>query len=378
MEQICDEHKEQSLVKATIVARYFDAWSRSAIAGQKNSGRRVKSRIAYVDLFSGPGRHSDGTLATPLKVLEKAIRKPVIRNRLVTFFNDRDEHNTRSLEKAIAELPGANRLKYRPRVENSDAGEEIVRLFEELSPIPALFFIAPWGYRGLSLRLLDPLLKTWGCDCIFFFNYKELNMGLANPKVEEYMNALFGEQRAEALRNQAEGLSSKKRELLIIEELCQAIKSYGCRYTLPFRFKDEDGRQTSHHLIFVSRSFRSYEIMKDIMARESTSEHQGVPSFEYSPADFLARQSLLFLLSRPLEELQNMLLKEFAGQTHSMHKIYKQHNVDTPYIKANYKDALLELEKSGRINAIKPGGKKRRKETFADDVLAVFPSSKKE
>ncbi len=376
MKQFFDEYKEQSLVKATIVARYFDAWAQAAIAGQKPAARRAKNRIAYIDLFAGPGRHADGTLATPLKILENASRKPLIRNRLVTLFNDQDKGNTRSLETAIAELPGIEKLKYKPQVENSDAGEEIVRLFEEMSPIPALFFVDPWGYRGLSLRLVNSLLKEWGCDCIFFFNYKEINMGLANPKVAEYMNALFGEERADALRRRAEGLSSRKRELLIIEELCQAIHSFGCRYTLPFRFKDKEGKQTSHHLIFVSKNFRGYELMKDIMARESTSDHQGVPSFEYSPADFLPRQSLLFLLSRPLEDLQNMLLEEFAGQTLAMHKIYKQHNIDTPYIKANYKDALLALEKCGRITTIKPDGKGRRKETFADNVLAVFPPAK--
>ena len=375
MEQIYDEYKEQSLVKATIVARYFDVWAKSAIAGQKHSARRGKNRIAYIDLFAGPGRHADGTLATPLKILGNAIRKPVIRNRLVTLFNDKDEKNTHSLEKAISELPGIEKLKYRPQVENSDAGEEIIRLFEEMSPIPALFFIDPWGYRGLSLRLVDSLLKDWGCDCIFFFNYNQINMGLGNPKVREYLDALFGEERAEELRSRVERLSAGNRELLIIEELCQAIKSYGCRYTLPFRFKDEQGQQTSHHLIFVSRNFRGYEIMKDIMARESTSEHQGVPSFEYSPADFLPRQSLLFLLSRPLEDLQKILLEEFAGQTLCMHKIYKQHSVDTPYIKTNYKDALLELEMNGRISAVKPDGKRRRKETFADNVLATFPPS---
>lgn len=375
MEQFCDEYKEQSLVKATIVARYFDTWARSAIAGQKYSGRRNKNRIAYVDLFAGPSRHTDGTLATPLKILGNAIRKPVIRNRLVALFNDKDEDNASSLEKAIAALPGIEKLKYRPRVESNDAGQEIIRHFEEMSPIPALFVIDPWGYKGLSLQLVDSLLKNWGCDCIFFFNYNQINMGLGNPKVREYLDTLFGEERAKKLRACVDGLPSQKRELLIIEELCQALKSYGCRYTLPFRFKDELGRQTSHHLIFVSRNFHAYEIMKDIMARESTSEEQGVPSFEYSPADFLPRQSLLFLLSRPLENLQKMLLQEFAGQTLPMHRIYRRHSVDTPFIKTNYKEALLALEQKGHISAIKPDGQNRRPGTFADHVIAVFPAA---
>ena len=71
-----------------------------------------------------------------------------------------------------------------------------------------------------------------------------------------------------------------------------------------------------------------------------------------------------------------MLLKTFAGQTLSMLKIYQQHNVDTPYIKTNYKEALKGLEKNGKIITKKPDGKNRRKGTFADKVLASFPDIK--
>lgn len=147
------------------------------------------------------------------------------------------------------------------------------------------------------------------------------------------MNALFGSERADQLRIQLNGLNSQKRELTIIEELCQALKSYGSHYVLPFRFKDNQGKRTSHQLIFVSKNFRGYEIMKEIMAKESSSETQGVPSFEYNPADILPRQSLLFQLSRPLDNLADMIVNEFAGQTLNMKEIYERHSVDTPYIK---------------------------------------------
>lgn len=116
--------------------------------------------------------------------------------------------------------------------------------------------------------------------------------------------------------------------------------------------------------------------MKDIMARESSGSDQGVPSFEYNPADFLPRQGLLFQLSRPLDDLRDMLLEKYAGQTLSMIDIYQQHNVDTPYIKSNYREALKYLEEGGKIIVTKPDGKKRRKGTFADSVLVTFQDSK--
>ena len=361
-----NEQTEQSLVKATIVSKYFDVWANVIISTQKRYPGRSSGKIAYIDLFAGPGRYDDGTQSTPIKILKNAIEKPDIGDRLVTLFNDKD--NFQSLEKAIRELPGIETLKYKPQVENEEGGEEIVKMFEEMSLIPTLFFVDPWGYKGLSLRLVNSVLKDWGCDCIFFFNYNRINMGLSNPKVEEHMNALFGEERANELRPKLNGLSPYERELMIVEELCQSIKSYGSRYTLPFTFKDAHGRRTSHHLIFISKDFRGYEIMKDIMARESSSQTEGIPSFEYNPADFLPKQCLLFQLSRPFHDLKKMLLEEFVCQTLTMREIYEQHNVDKPYIKKNYKDVLLELEEEGKITA-----SKHRKGTFGDSVMVTFP-----
>lgn len=370
-----NEQTEQSLVKATIVSKYFDVWANVIIATQKRYPARSSNKIAYIDLFAGPGRYYDGSQSTPLKILQNAIQNSDIRERLVTLFNDKDKGNAHSLEAAISSLSGIETLKYPPHVKNNEVGEEIVKMFEEMSLVPTLFFVDPWGYKGLSLRLVNSVLKDWGCDCIFFFNYNRINMGLSNPMVMEHMNSLFGEERATKLSNKLDSLTPTDRELIVVEELCQAIKSYENRYTLPFRFRDSKGKRTSHHLIFVSKHFRGYEIIKDIMARESTYADQGVPTFEYNPADFLPKQTLLFNLSRPLDDLQGMLLKSFSGQTIPMLEIYQQHNIDTPYVKSNYKEALKILEENGKIMAKKPDGKIRRKGTFADDVLAIFPDS---
>ncbi len=364
-----DESRGQSRVKAAIVSKYFDAWARVIIATQKKYNR--EKRIAYIDLFAGPGRYRDGTQSTPLLILEKAIAKPDIRDRLVALFNDKDEANTDSLQQAIDQLPGIQTLRYKPRVQRNEVGEEIVKMFEQMKLVPTLFFVDPWGYKGLSLRLVNSVIKDWGCDCIFFFNYTRINMGLPNHVVKDHMNCLFGAEKADALRVQLDALEPDAREVVIVEELCQAIKALGPRYVLPFRFKDTQGTRTSHHLVFVSKDPKGYEIMKDIMAKESTSVEQDVPGFEYSPVDAsqIGRQSLLFQLSRPLDDLAEMLLKDYAGQTMKMHHIYEQHNVDRPYIEKNYKDALKLLAKDGKITT-----SKRRGDTFGDNVEVTFPA----
>ena len=110
--------------------------------------------------------------------------------------------------------------------------------------------------------------------------------------------------------------------------------------------------------------------MKHVMYKESSKKEQSVGSFEYNPAD--KRFPTLFELSRPLDDLEDTLMKEFSGHTISFKQLYETHSVGKPYIDSNYKQVLKGLEEQNRIMATKMN-KTRRKGTFADDVLITFP-----
>lgn len=368
-----DETTEQSRVKHAIVSKYFDAWANIIMP----TAKKQVGKIAYIDLFAGPGRYNDGTRSTPLLVLERAIHHPEMREMLVTLFNDGDPDSADSLKAEIEALLGVERLKYKPQVASALVGDEIATEFEKIRFVPTLFFMDPWGYKGLSLRLINAALKDWGCDCIFFFNYNRINMGLPNSAVQSHIDALFGAERARELRNRLDALSPEDRELTIVEELAQALQEMGGRYVLPFRFRNENGTRTSHHLVFVSKHIRGYTLMKDIMARESSKQDQGVPSFEYSPAD--RRYPLLFELSRPLDDLAGLLLDDYAGRCITMRMLYEEHNVGRPYIERNYKDVLRRLEARGEITADPPAAERPKRNgevTFGEKVRITFPAKK--
>ncbi len=363
-----EESKEQSRIKAEIVRKYFWAWANVVVSVAKKR-ERGEDRIGYIDLFAGPGRYKDGTKSTPLLVLWSAVQDPDLRKMLVTLFNDKDSENVRSLQRVIESTPEFEQFKHKPQVRNSEVGSEIVAEFESMNMIPTLFFVDPWGYKGLSLKLINSVLKNWGSDCIIFFNYNRINPGLNNESVKQHMDALFGEARAERLRERLKTMTPQERESEIVEELADALKELGGKYVLPFRFRDEKGNRASHHLIFVSKGFKGYEIMKDIMSRESSAADQDVPSLEYNPAT--KDQQLLFELSRPLDELEGQLLNDFAERTLTMREIYERHSVDRPFIERNYKEALKNLEAKGAIETW--SSKTRRKNTFADHVSVTFP-----
>ncbi len=153
-----EETKEQSVVKSAIVSKYFWAWAKVIMSQLRSTAKK----IAYIDLFAGPGRYKDGTQSTPILVLKHAIDDPDMRQSLVTLFNDKNEDNSRSLEQAIKAVPGIEKLKYKPEVMNEEVGTKIVKMFEEMRFIPTLFFVDPWGYKGLSLKLVNAVVKDWG------------------------------------------------------------------------------------------------------------------------------------------------------------------------------------------------------------------------
>lgn len=354
------EIADQSEVKARIVSNYFVAWARIIAPRTMLSD----GKLAYIDLFAGPGRYEDGSASTPIMILSKAIEIPKLRDGLVSIFNDADENHTATLSSEIAKISGIKTLKYAPDIWVGEIDRAAAEYFKKVRLIPTFSFIDPFGYKGLSSALIRSVIKDWGSDCVFFFNYSRINAGVSNHKVFPHMRALFGgEENFEQLRN---GLarSQASRERLIMDHLAIAMKEAGAKHVISFRFRK--GGRTTHHLVFVTKHPTGYEIMKEVMAAESSNTDQGVPSFEYAP--ILAGVHKLF--ETALDNLENELTATFAGQSLSMIAIYHRHNLDTPYVKKNYKEALLNLEKARRISVDRPN---RPAGTFGDNVVVTFP-----
>ena len=119
-QEFFSEQSEQSKIKSAIVSKYFDRWSRVIMNTQdKRSG---DIRLAYIDLFAGPGEYRDGTASTPVQILNKAVADARLRDRLVTFFNDGDAETAGALRCAIAQIPRIGALKIPPVVHSFEVG----------------------------------------------------------------------------------------------------------------------------------------------------------------------------------------------------------------------------------------------------------------
>ena len=370
-ENFFDEQSEQSQIKAAIVTDYLWQWA-GFMVGQQKKFSNLGSKLQYIDLFAGPGRYENGAKSTPLMILEKAVNDPEISARLCAIFNDKDEKNTKSLEAAIKAIPGYANLKNEPKIYTGEVGEDVVKQFQQMRLAPTFLFVDPFGYKGLSLQLVQSVLKDWGCDCVFFFNYNRISMGLGNDAVEEHMDALFGKKRADTLRERfkMKQVQPVEREMFIVDEMRMALEEMGGKFVLPFRFRNEDGSRTTHHLFFVSKAFKGYDLMKGVMYTHS--HKQGaVANFEYNPAD--AKFKDLFEYTRPLGDLEDRLLADFAGMTLGFKPLYEKHSVGKPYVLQNYRDVLCRMEQDKKVTMDRPCPP-RKKNTLAPDVRITFPA----
>lgn len=159
--QFFQEQREQSLIKARIVAKYFSEWANVILSTQKKYPQRPQ-KMAHIDLFAGPGRYNGQSKSTPLLVLETILANPDLAARMVTLFNDKDTANIESLKTAINQLDGIDRLKYAPVFYNEEVGDEIAKMLNGIQIVPSFFFVDPWGYKGLSLSLVSSIIKDWG------------------------------------------------------------------------------------------------------------------------------------------------------------------------------------------------------------------------
>jgi len=162
-----------------------------------------------------------------------------------------------------------------------------------------------------------------------------------------------------------------QREQTLMAEFAEALAEIGGQHVLAFRFRDEAGLRTSHHLVFVTKHPLGLDIMKNIMAKESTAHHFGTVPFEYDPT--MLDQAAFFREREVAPGLDEMLLDRFAGLEVGINEIYRTHNVGTPYVRSDYVKVLDALARDDRIETLRMNGKKRRPGTFPPDVLATFP-----
>ena len=218
--------------------------------------------------------------------------------------------------------------------------------------VPTLIFLDPCGYKGLSLKLVASALGGYGNDCIFFFNYSRINMKLDLEIMNRSIDEFFERHTATALRSDIHNRKAAERERIILTAVKSAITQAGA-IPLVFRFRSDNGR-ISHHLVYASKESRAANMMKSILRSASSTISEGVGLGEHDPRD----RNAPGLLFGGMYEVEERLLSVFAGRETRFDKLLSE-EAHTQYTEGNYRDALLNLERDGKI-AVNPPAEERR------------------
>jgi three-Cys-motif partner protein len=350
----------RSLAKSEIVSKYFDAWA-------KIVGSRADD-IAYVDLFCGPGTYDDGSESTPILVLKKAAKHERVCRQLRSFFNDVDATFADALWRNIETLPERRLLNHDPEVSSEPVVDGTLdRYRERLGDIPALLFLDPWGYKGLSAEEIERFISTWGSECLFFFNYRRVNAALSNEKLAGPVAALFGEETARTLTQDLEGLPPDDRKALILKTLRDSLtRTYG-EYVSWFRLVGSNSG-SDYYLVHVTKSSKGCSVVRDVMAKASSSrDASGVPSFEYNPET----QLNLFRLGESLEDLEQSIMDGFEGQSVTIHELFELDSHRRNHPIRDYQEAVKRLESDGWVRC-NPDASARPRGTIAQSTVVTF------
>lgn len=353
-----DHQSPESAAKTDIVANFFAAWLK--IIGPSSRGP-----LGYMELYAGPGRFSDGATSTPLRVLAAILASPFA-GRFRVVLNEMDARAADLLKGNVEQLPDIARLREPPILTREEVDREKALAFlKYLGDFPAVLFVDPFGYKGVSNRLFAEYVSVgWGRDAILFFNYKRINAALSNPEFAEHMAAVFGEKRARTLREELAALHPHEREARVRGAMEETLHDAGVKFIHRYDFE-----KRHDSLFFMSQNEKGLRTMKNIMKTRSTSDDAGVPSFSFSRTR--DKQFDLFASARtPLDDLRDDLLRHFAGRTITFEQIFRQHHPGTNYVEANYRNVLLSLEETGVI-VTEP--RNRRHGTFGPNVRVTFP-----
>ena len=338
------DQSEQSFVKARIVASYFSVWARII--------QKWNTPMAYIDLYCGPGKYGDNNLAAPLLIIKHTLDTPSLLKRMHFLFNDEDAANIDALKNTIAQIDTDGKLMKCLKYHSETVEDGFHSRLSIPSNMPVLSFVDPFGYKGLTMDLINKLISNKGSDCIFFFNYNRINMALSsNTKFDEHLKNLFGDERTLRLKEQLAYLSAKQRKPIVLNALVEALCENKSNYVLPFKFYSTEMLRTSHFIIFVTKHPTACKIMKQIMYSNSAKDADGVATFSFEDSrNFGNVCEQISFFNRPIKALEE-ILNGYNGKTVQVGQLCEMIECDfsNHFVAKNVKDVLRKLENEGKL-----------------------------
>lgn len=350
-----------TLVKTEIVLKYFKVWSQVL--------RKSASELQYLDLYAGKGRHENGDVSTPIRLLEMAAEDSFLRQNLLVILNDVKPTYCKQLRRLISELGLSQKFHNKPRVHNTEIDEPVAERLANVKMVPTFCFIDPYGYKGLTQSLVRSVIKDFGSDCLVFLHTSGINRNISKDlEKRKDVIPIFGQKRfMELLARFARPNCNRIAE--IVTAFRAASRDVGARFSSILQFNFPNTNRISHHLVFLSKNRLGFRIMRNIMAGFSLKD-EGVPRYVYIEGSEQCYDQLYFEGMSPMRVLKDHILRKIGDSKKCVGMIVDEiDETDWIYTEKNVKTALIQLVEGHSLNATHPEGKRIRPNTMPNRVI---------
>lgn len=358
---VIDEHTK---VKHQLLGNYINLWMSILFFTQKKYG--WKQQLLYFDGFAGPGIYwvnEDKKETTP--------GSPIIVANLANSFLERDPKRViqikcidvkkECVEYLSDELSKVNKFKQDWIVEQESFNDAVNKLLDNHQqsndPIPpSFYFIDPFGYTGFPIETLKRILAFERTELFINFMIYDINRFAEESHAREHMIELFGCDRFEELQTIQ---SPEERCKFLVSLYRNQLAAYaGAKYTLPFRINTPGmGSRPKYFLIHAFNHIKALRLMKDEMAKLSQQPYR----FEAIGIDDHGQLNLF----EPPEKvaIKNSIYDYFCGN--NINDFIPYRDIEdwayqfTAGISRDIKEAIMELEKEGKIQIQRAKGQKK-------------------
>jgi len=254
-----DEKQEPARIKHLILEKYLHAWAKV-----------IRSKFPagfYVDAFAGQGEYESGEEGSPI-IAARILGEKEQPNCLfqVICVEKNRQHFTR-LQNAISQRE--SRVPVTPYLGEFDDYAD--RILAEIGDTPAFFFIDPSGFKGVEMRTVRNILERPHKEVFINFMYNAVQRWKSSPSpgLGKTLDAFFGGREWQRIQGELDLLKLYLRKL-----------RHGGAYAYYFRNKFPDKDRTFYYLIYATKVFVAFKIMKDVMVKREMKERFQMNLFE--------------------------------------------------------------------------------------------------
>ena len=333
------EYKEHTKVKHEILSKYLTVWIN--ILGTFH-------KLYLFDCFAGRGIYSDGEQGSPLKIIQilenlhRHRRKP---KEAECFFIEKNQNNYENLKELVDRKQNEIESWLKIHTYQGIFSEIINELMEEYNEkiSPGFFFIDPFGFGGIPLKIIKKLLSIEKTEVFITFMIRDVIRFLESTSHQNSIKDLYGIENVIKRLTEGPYKNMKKEEALLKLYRDQLHKQANVIYTFSFKVNTDEKLQTTYYLIHCTNHPKGCMLMKAIMYSSGTEGKFGY----FGPAE--GQLTLDLPQFGGMKKFKAFLVKKFKNRSISFIDLQNETLMDTRLIEKHYRQAIRELEKENKI-----------------------------